>query len=126
MEEKYLTLSQASEQLGVSTTTLRRLCNYGLVPGVRRDRRGHRVLKEWQVNHMGVILRLKEAGLNKLELKRYVKLFRQGHQALAQRKALLETWRRQLWQELEARQRGIDMIERQVELIDQGVEVDNF
>ncbi len=126
MEEKYLTLSQASEQLGVSTTTLRRLCNYGLVPGVRRDRRGHRVLKEWQVNHMGVILRLKEAGLNKLELKRYVKLFRQGHQALAQRKALLETWRRQLWQELEARQRGIDMIERQVELIDQGGEVDNF
>lgn len=120
------TMVQASKQLGVPVATLRRLCNSGLIPRVRRDRRGYRILQDWQVNYAGVLLRLKEAGLSKAELKRYAKLMRQGKQSLAQRKALLETWRRQLWQELEDRKQGIDVIERQIELIDQKAEVDNF
>lgn len=57
--------------------------------------------------------------MSQAELKQYTRLFRQGKDTLAERKAMLETQKRQLWQELEDRQQGIDFLERQTELIDQ-------
>jgi hypothetical protein len=56
--------------------------------------------------------------LKQTELKKYTRLFRQGEETLAERKAMLETQKRQLWQELEDKQQGIDFLERQVELIE--------
>lgn len=119
LEQQKITVKSASEQLGVSVDTLRRLCNSGLIPHVRRNHLGFRVLESWQIDYARTMLGLKQAGLKPAELKKYTSLFRRGPGTLAERKAILETRKRQLWQELEDRQQGIDFIERQVELIDQ-------
>lgn len=112
------TLSQASQMLGVSTAILRRLCNTGLIPGVKRDWRGYRMLSEEQVDNARVFLELRKLGFSKAELKKYSGLLRKGKAAAPDRKAMLETQKRQLWQELEDCQHGIDFLERQVELLD--------
>lgn len=109
--------------LDVSRGVLLRFCNSGLVPGIRRNRLGHRTFEEWQVNHIRTLLGLRQAGFNKADLKYYVRLLRQGDQTLPERKALFETQKRQLWQQLEDLQQGIDFLERQVEHIDQALSV---
>ncbi len=118
-ETTFYTIQQASSQLGVAGHTLRRLCNSGLIPNVRRNSHGFRVLEDWQTDYARTILGLRQAGMDQAELKKYTRLFRQGKETLAERKALLETQKRQLWQELEDRKQGIDFLERQVELLEQ-------
>ncbi len=113
------TIKDASLQLGVSVYALRRLCNSGLIPNVRRNSHGFRVLEDWQIDYARTILGLRQSGMSQAELKKYTRLFRQGKETLAERKAMLETQKRQLWQELEDRQQGIDFLERQVELLEQ-------
>lgn len=112
-------VSQISEKLGVPQNTIRRLCNTGLVPYVRRNRLGHRVFEDWQLSHIRIILGLRQAGLKNSELRHYTHLVRQGRRTLPERKALMETQKRQLWQQLEDIQQGIDFLERQTEIIDQ-------
>lgn len=118
METNFFTIKDASIQLGVPGYALRRLCNSGLIPNVRRNQRGFRVLEDWQIEYARTLLGLKQAGLKQTELKKYTRLFRQGEETSAERKAMLETQKRQLWQELEDKQQGIDFLERQVELIE--------
>lgn len=55
-------------------------------------------------------------GIN--ELKKYAALCRKGNSTIAERKAMLETQKRQLWQEFENIQAGIDFIERKNEVFD--------
>ena len=119
--EGLITISEAGEKLGVSAKTLRRLCNLGLVPGVRRDYRRRRVFSDGQVDHMRTLLGLRRAGFSNRELRSFVWMCRQGRGTLPKRKATLETQKRQLWKELQARQEGIDFLERQIELIDKAL-----
>ena len=90
-----------------------------MIPHVRRNRAGYQIFTVDQVDLMGLLLGLENAGMPRKSLKRLAGLIRQGDATLAEQKAMLETQRRQFWQELEDSQRGIDVIERQIELIDQ-------
>lgn len=114
-----ITLPIAAQNLGVSSWTLRRFCNSGFIPHVRRNRQGYRLLEPWQVDLLQVLIGLERCGCTRRELRKYSALYRQGDSTLAERKALLLTRKRQLWQELEDRQSGIDFIERQEEIIEQ-------
>ena len=76
MDEKTYTLKQVSGQLGIPVYTVRRLCNAGLVAGIRRNRNGYRVLNEEQVNELGMFVKLLRAELTMGELKKYARLQR--------------------------------------------------
>lgn len=119
MEKRTWTLREVGEKLGVSGDAVRRLCDAGLIPQVGRNRSRYRVLEEWQIDYAQGLLSLRSAGVKKSELRKFARLMRQGDATLRERKAMLETRKRQLWQELTLRQQGIDFIERQIELIDQ-------
>lgn len=121
MNEQKYTIQEASKRLNVASGVVRRLCNSGLIPYVKRSRAGYRMLNESQLGHARIILGLRNAGLKKSELKRYTNLVRQGHETLPERKAILETEKRQAWQKLEDIQRDIDFFERQIELIDRQI-----
>lgn len=114
--ETNFTLSSASEELNVSQAVIRRLCNSGLVPGVRRNPLGHRVLNREQVELIALLLGMRRAGFSTKELKRYSRLYRQGSATEAQRLAMLTTRKHQLRQEINDRQDAIDFIERQEEI----------
>lgn len=119
MNEELFTVGQASERLGVSIWKVRRLCRNGMVPRIRRSRAGYQMLTAEQVSLIKTLVALEKAGMSRKNLKRFAELFRQGERTLAERKAMLETQRRNFWQELEDLHQGIDVIERQIELIDQ-------
>lgn len=112
MEEKYTT-KEASVILGTPKHTVNNFCRQGLIPHVRRDSNGYRVLEPWQIDLLKVLLSMKRAGFTHKELRRYSRLFRQGKHTAAERLAMLTTRKRQLWHEIEARQKAIDFIERQ-------------
>lgn len=112
------TIKEVAGRLGVSPYVVRRLCNTGLVPQVRRAQNRYRVLTEEQVDYARVLLGLRQAGLSNAELRKYTGLYRRGEGTLVERKAMMETQKRQLWQELEDKRQGIDFLERQIELID--------
>lgn len=118
MDNDVFTIKRASEQIGVPVWILRRLCRNGLIPYVRRSRAGYQVLTAEQVNFAKTLVALEKAGVPRKGLRRFAGLFRQGDESLPERKAMLETQRRQFWQKLEDIQHGIDVIERQIEVID--------
>lgn len=114
MEEK-LPIDAVAKKFNITAVTVRRLCNQGLIPHVKRDRNGRRILDSWQVDLIAVLLGMKQAGFRPREIRQYARLFRQGKQTATERLAMLTTRKRQLWHEIEARQKAIDFIERQEE-----------
>lgn len=103
--------------MDVPTHTLRRLCNSGLIPHIKRNRYGHRVLAEWQLDLAKILVEMRKCGFRNNELRRYARYYRQGDATKADRCAMLTTRKRQLWQEIVERQQAIDFIERQEELL---------
>lgn len=116
MPETKYTVKEASEILSVPKYTLSRLCSQGLIPHVRRDQRHRRILEPWQVDLAQVLLGMKQAGFRPKDIRQYSRLYRQGPSAEAERLAMLTTRKRQLWHEIETRQKAIDFIERQEEV----------
>ena len=112
MDQKTYTIKEVAKQLNISRHALGRLCNSGLVPHVRRNHQGYRVLSAEQVDFVNILLGMRRAGFSSRELRRYSQLYRQGASTAPERLAMLTTRKRQLWQEITARQSAIDFIER--------------
>lgn len=111
-------LKEAGRVLGVSVYEVRHYCDRGLVRGVKRRRNGYRYLDEAQLEWIGTLVRLRKCGFGVKEMKKYARLAWRGDETLLERKAMLETQKRQLWQEIYALQEGIDAAERLEELMD--------
>jgi len=119
MNEDIYTLREAREKLGLPAHTVRRLCNAGLVRGIRRKRNGYRVLSGVQVDELGLFAKLMQAGFSMEDMKKYAELQRQGDKMVRERKGMLETQKRQLWLRMQDTQRSIDFIERTIEVLDE-------
>ncbi len=116
--EETLSLRQASSILGITTSKLRRFCNRGLIQHVRRTKSGYRILSMAQVDWVKTLVYFDRCGMSTAEIKKYRDLCRKGRITLTERKAILLTKKRQLWQELEDLRENIDFIERKEELFD--------
>ncbi len=118
MDEMY-SLREASRLNGVPTQALRRYCNEGTIRHVKRKRSGYRVLDAEQVTWARKLWYLERCGFNRADRKMYARLTWRGAETRLERKAMLETKKRNLWQKIEECQEDIDFIEREVELFDQ-------
>lgn len=114
-ESSIFLLPDAAKRLNVEPHALRYFCNKGLIPGVRRNRRGYRVLDESQLDLAKILISMKRAGFTTAEIRQYSRLYHQDDSTLQERTAILTTRKRQLWQEITDRQKAIDFIERQEE-----------
>ncbi len=117
-QKQLLSMKRAGEALGIRTHTVRRYCNQGLVPHVRRGRNGYRMLEDWQIEWLKTLVFLERCGFNKKELKKYVSLCRKGGATLGERKEMLATKKRQMWQKIEDLQENIDFVERREEIFE--------
>lgn len=115
-----ITMRQASKLLGVKSQTLRRCCNRGFVPGLRHTLPGQaRTFTPEQVDWLKQAHFLTKAGFTAKDLRKYIQLSCDDNaESQRERKAMLSTHKRQVWQELEDLQSTIDFIERQEELFD--------
>lgn len=116
---KLTTMRQASKLLGIKSQTLRRYCNRGFVPGLRHTLPGQtRTFTPGQLDYLRLAHFLTKAGFTTKDLRKYIQLSRDDTITSRQeRKAMLSTHKRQVWQELEELQSTIDFIERQEELL---------
>ncbi len=110
-------IREAADSLNSTVATIRHFCNQGLIPHVYRDQHHRRILEAHQVELARILLGMKQAGFRPKEIRQYSRLYRHGASTEAERLAMLTTRKRQLWHEIEARQKAIDFIERQEEII---------
>lgn len=119
-QEQY-NIRQLSQEFHIPSQTLRRFCSRGLVPGVRRTRTGRLTFTLEQATWLRTLVFLQSCGFSSSELKRYATLCRQGNGTIPERKAMLETKKRQIWQTIEDAQANIDFIERKTDIFDQAL-----
>lgn len=87
--------------------------------GIRRQAKNHyRVLNPEQLELLKTLYYLNQGGVSMRDLKKYSHLEYGGTKTIAERKAFLETKKRQIWQELEDLQEAIDQIERKIEILE--------
>lgn len=125
MNDNFYTITETAKNLGVSIKRVMSVCNRGLIPHIKRNRKGHRIFTSEQVELIDLLLKMRAAGFDNTELKAYSRLYREGESTLEKRLAMLTTRKHQLWQEIKDRQAAVDFIERQEELfgMDQKSEV---
>lgn len=115
--EDLITTIEASKKLETSARIIRHFCDSGYILHVRRNRKYQRVLTPAQFELLATLVKMKQSGFKKAEIKRYAKLARQGRDTENERLAILTTHKHQLQQEIKDRQAAIDFIERQEELV---------
>lgn len=119
MEAKLYTTKQARELLGLGKVKMQYFLNRGMVPNLKRSRSGRVLLTEAQINWLRILILLRGCGFSTAELRRYCDLCRRGKITLPQRKAILETKRQQVMQELEDLHGLLDGLNRKQEYFDQ-------
>lgn len=111
-----ISVDEAGRRLQVSPYIIRHFCDSGYIPHVRRNRKYRRVLTPAQFELLAILVKMKQSGFKRSEVKRYAKLSRQGRATESERLAILTMHKHQLQQEIKDRQTAIDFIERQEEL----------
>ena len=119
--QKTYNIKQLSQELGAPSYMLRRFCLRGYVPGIRRTRTNRLVFTPAQATWLSTLVRLQSSGFSNADLRNYVWLCRKGNSTIAERKAILETKKRQLWQTISEAQANIDFIERKTEIFDKAL-----
>ena len=115
-ENTYIGVEKASQILQVSSYAIRRFCDSGYIPHIKRNRQYQRVLSPAQFELLAMLVQMQQFGFSKSEIKRYAKLARQGQASATERLAILTTRKHQLQSEIKSRQAAIDFIERQEEI----------
>ena len=94
------TMKQACEQTQLPYETLKFYCNQGLVPNVKRDKNNRRIFDERDIAWINSLSCLKNCGMSISEMKEYIKLCLAGESTIPERKAILDTKRNDLLEQL--------------------------
>lgn len=105
------TMKQACEQTQLPYETLKFYCNQGLVPNVKRDKNNRRIFDERDIAWINSLSCLKNCGMSISEMKEYIKLCLAGESTIPERKAILDTKRNDLLEQLKQVQDCIDYID---------------
>lgn len=108
-------IGQLAESTGLSPHTLRYYERTGLMMAVSRDGGGRRRYDDRHVRWVRFLMRLREAGMPIVEIRRYVDLLRQGEGTLPQRIDLLSSHRRTLQAKIYRLQEHLQVIETKLE-----------
>jgi DNA-binding transcriptional MerR regulator len=88
-----MTVSEAAEQVGLTTYTLRWYEQEGLVEPVGRDSAGRRRYTQQDLDWLILLTRLRRTGMPVRDMRRYAELVRRGDATRAERLALLTAHR---------------------------------
>ncbi len=110
-----MTISEVSEQYGLSADTLRYYERIGLIPPVNRTSGGVRDYLEEDCRWVNFVKCMRSAGLAIEVIIEYVALFQAGESTVEARKDLLIEQRRVLAEKLETIQATIDRLDGKID-----------
>jgi DNA-binding transcriptional MerR regulator len=96
--ETDLTIQQVAQQTGLSIDTLRYYERIGLLEPVGRARNGHRRYTQNDLAWIDLLLRLRDTGMPRAQMKRFAELRRRGSATLTERRLMLEQHQHSLQQ----------------------------
>jgi DNA-binding transcriptional MerR regulator len=88
-----MTVSEAAEQVGLTTYTLRWYEQEGLVEPVGRDSAGRRRYTQQDLDWLLLLTRLRRTGMPVRDMRRYAELAREGDATLGARRRIFEAHR---------------------------------
>ncbi|WNZ26619.1 MerR family transcriptional regulator [Leptolyngbya sp. NK1-12] len=106
-----LTIQQVAQQTGLSVHTLRYYERNGLLEPVDRASSGHRRYSEEDIARIEFLTRLRLTGMPIRQMQEFARLFRERPQALADRRAILESHEREVQAHIQELQRNLEAIQ---------------
>lgn len=114
-------ISEVSEKYDLTADTLRYYERVGLLPSVNRNASGIRDYDEKDIEWVGFIKCMRNAGLTIETLTEYVGLVQQGDQTIESRKELLKKQREQLLQKMVEMHKTLDLLNYKIELFEKAM-----
>ncbi|MEK8129955.1 MerR family transcriptional regulator [Paenibacillus filicis] len=96
MMDNELTIQQVSARTGLSVHTLRYYERIGLMEPICRASNGHRAYKEYDLEWITLLMRLRATGMRISDMQRFADLMRHGDLTISQRREQLEEHERKL------------------------------
>lgn len=113
--ETQLTIQQVAEKTGLSVHTLRYYEHIGLISQVDRASNGHRRYSERDISWIEFLMRLRTTGMPILKMQRFAELVRKGDATVSQRRALLESHRREVQKRIQELTDNLAVIDYKIE-----------
>jgi DNA-binding transcriptional MerR regulator len=114
--EGTLTISDAAEQSGLSSHTLRYWERAGLLQPVTRNGSGHRRYAEEDLERIKFLTKLRATGMPIRQVRRYAELLNRGDDTNEERLALLEAHREAVLAHLEETAGHLELIDWKIDL----------
>jgi DNA-binding transcriptional MerR regulator len=100
----YLSIKEASQQLGIAPPSIRFYERKGLLPFLKRDDNGNRIFEPRDLEWLNLLIWFRTTGMTVADLQRFVALAVQGEATIPDRQQLLEKHKL----ELQRRQAELD------------------
>lgn len=115
---KYYFINDVSSITNVSPSNLRYYEKEGLLPPIERDKNGVRIYNETDVEWIQFIRALRSTDMSIANIKRYVRLFREGKETVQERKELIQNHKKKVEKEITEKQRHLKRLERKIKYYD--------
>ena len=109
-----LTISEVSEQTGLSAHTLRYYERIGLMAPIDKGLRGHRRYDSGDLEWLVLIKRLRSTGMSVKEMQRFAELVRRGDETFSERRKLLEHHQAALKERLRDIEATLELLDHKV------------
>lgn len=107
-------IKEVSQKYGVTQDTLRYYEKIGLIDYVQRDAQGNRDYQEEDLQRLGFIRCMRDAGLSIQVLQKYIQLYSQGDETVEERKNLLIQQRIELMKKQKMIQDSLDKLDYKI------------
>ena len=110
-----MTIDEAAKRMGISKDTLRYYEREGLLPPIAKAANGHRRYTEDDLGWVKFLQLLRGTGMPIREMKSFVALTLAGDHTIAERVEVLERYRVQLAERMEADRERMDFLNHKIE-----------
>lgn len=116
-----LRIGELAARCGRSVHAIRWYESQGLIPGVTRDASGRRRFTQKHVQWLGLIDRLRDAGLSVTRIRAYAELVAQGRSTLGEQRAILAVHRDRVAATIEAWQASLALLDAKLGFYDEWI-----
>ena len=109
-QERFYSIGEVAERLGLATSTIRFYDKKGLLPGVTRSEGGIRQFSEADIDWLRMIEHLKMSGMTIAEIQDFTVLYQQCDESIEARRALVYGRRNEILRQIEMLQETLDFI----------------